>query len=79
MNPMHHLAEKNPRRATHWWLRVGAKDSDTSLSVIANLAAATTALGDDVDLAMYWDAGHGANEDPDAFVAWIGKITGYSA
>lgn len=79
MNPMHFLAEKNPGRSRHWWLRVGSKDSDTSLSVIANLAAATTGLGDDVDLAMYWDAGHGSNEDPDAFIAWIGKVTGYSA
>lgn len=79
MNPMHFLAEGNPGRSKHWWLRVGTKDSDTSLSVIANLAAAAAAQGDDVDLAMYWDAGHGANEDPDAFISWIGKITGYSA
>ena len=53
--------------------------TETIAYTASDLAAATTALGDDVDLAMYWDAGHGANEDPDAFVAWIGKITGYSA
>ncbi len=79
MNPMHFLGEKNASRSKHWWLRVGCKDSDTSLSVIANLAAAASGLGDSVDLAMYWDAGHGANEDPDAFIAWIARATGYTA
>ncbi|MDG5487755.1 subtype B tannase [Sphingomonas sp. BGYR3] len=70
MNPMGFLAEANPRRARRWWLRVGAKDTDTALTVVGNLAAQIRKLGDSVDAAMYWDAGHGADEDPDAFVRW---------
>lgn len=30
-----------------------------------------------VDARLYWDAGHGANLDPEDFIAWIGKITGF--
>ncbi|MFF5183766.1 subtype B tannase [Streptomyces sp. NPDC000345] len=80
MNPMYHLVDKvNPHRARHWWIRVGTKDSDTSLSVVANLATRLTELGDDVDTAYYWDAGHGADQDPGAFISWIGKVTGHRA
>ncbi|MCX4763057.1 Tat pathway signal protein [Streptomyces sp. NBC_01275] len=78
MNPMYHLVDKvNPHRAKHWWIRVGTKDSDTSLSVVANLATRLTNLGDDVDTSYYWDAGHGADLDPGDFITWIGKVTGY--
>jgi hypothetical protein len=75
MNPMHFLAKANPGRAKHWWIRVGTKDTDTSLTVVANLAAALDNLGDDVNAAIYWDAGHGANEDADAFITWIGRVS----
>ncbi|KUN87710.1 Tat pathway signal sequence domain protein [Streptomyces bungoensis] len=78
MNPMYHLVdEPNPHRAKHWWIRLGTKDSDTSLTVSANLAAAAHRLGDEVDHRYYWDEGHGANTDPGAFVAWIAEVTGY--
>lgn len=33
MNPMFHLAQKNPGRSKHWWIRLGTEDSDTSLTV----------------------------------------------
>ncbi|MGW0579559.1 subtype B tannase [Streptomyces sp. NPDC002920] len=78
MNPMHHLGGRaNPHRARHWWIRVGTKDSDTSLSVVANLATRLTGLGDQVNTSYYWDAGHGADLDPADFVSWIGKVSGY--
>ncbi|MDO5606782.1 MAG: subtype B tannase [Paracoccus sp. (in: a-proteobacteria)] len=77
MNPMPFLLEGNPARARHWWIRTGAKDSDTALTVTANLAAAARAQGDQVDQRYYWDAGHGANEDADDFIAWIARVTGY--
>ncbi|WP_416976466.1 subtype B tannase [Streptomyces sp. T028] len=78
MNPMYHLVDKvNPHRAKHWWIRVGTKDTDTSHSVVANLATRLTDLGDDVNTAYYWDAGHGADLDPGDFIAWIGKVSGH--
>ncbi|MEU2059681.1 subtype B tannase [Streptomyces sp. NPDC013455] len=78
MNPMYHLVRKpNPHRSKHWWIRLGTKDTDTSLTVSANLAAAAAGLGDDVNHLYYWDQGHGANTDPGDFIAWIAKVTGH--
>ncbi|MEU6196676.1 hypothetical protein [Streptomyces sp. NPDC047061] len=76
-NPMHYLEKHNPRRARHWWLRIGTSDTTHSLTAITNLALRTQNLGDDVNLKMYWDGGHGANEDPGDLIKWMGEITGY--
>ncbi|MVU80649.1 hypothetical protein GPX89_25785 [Nocardia sp. ET3-3] len=77
MNPMHFLDRQSPNRTKNWWIRVGTKDSDTSLTIVGNLAARLHNLGDNVNAAMYWDAGHGANEDAEDFITWIGTTTGY--
>ena len=78
MNPMYFLARKNLARSKYWWIRVGTSDTNTSLTVVGNLAAAAHGLGDTVNSLMYWDGGHGDNEDAPAFIEWIAKITGYS-
>ncbi|MBG0854479.1 Tat pathway signal sequence domain protein [Streptomyces spinoverrucosus] len=79
MNPMYFLVEKaNPQRAKHWWIRLGTKDTDTSHTVSANIAAAAAGLGDEVNHLYYWDEGHGANTDPGDFITWIAKVTGYT-
>jgi hypothetical protein len=75
MNPMHFIGSANLRRARHWWIRVGTKDTDTSLTISANLAAALASLGDDVNSLMYWDGGHGVNNDAGDFIGWVGAIT----
>ena len=75
MNPMYFLAAANPGRSRRWWLRVGTKDSDTSLTIVSNLALAAEKLGDDVNTAYYWDAGHGANEDVGDFLNWVGRLS----
>lgn len=74
MNPMPFLQDRNPGRARHWWLRVGTKDTDSTPVIVGNLAANLRDLGDDVNAAMYWDAGHGANLDADAFIAWAARL-----
>jgi hypothetical protein len=77
MNPMYHLVEDvNEKRSRHWWIRDGALDSATSLSVVGNLHARLKNLGDDVSTSYYWDAGHGADEDPGDFIAWIARMSG---
>ncbi|MFF3505641.1 subtype B tannase [Streptomyces sp. NPDC003247] len=78
MNPMYHLLEqRNPNRSKHWWIRLGTSDTDTALTVSANLASAADGLGDDVDHAYYWDKGHATNEDPGDFLKWVAQVTGY--
>jgi len=58
---------------THWRVRVGARDRDTSFTVAYNLARALKAdtKVKDVDYALFWDQGHAGNYDVlDAF-KWI--------
>lgn len=74
MNPMRFLADEYEKRAKHWFLRVGTKDSDTSLTIVSNLDSLLRGIGDSVDTAYYWDGGHGANEDPDKFIDWVKSL-----
>ncbi|CAM5303036.1 Alpha/beta hydrolase OS=Streptomyces fumanus OX=67302 GN=GCM10018772_25270 PE=4 SV=1 [Streptomyces fumanus] len=80
MNPMFHLLEeRNPHRSRHWWIRLGTSDTDTALTVAANLAMAVDNLGDEVDHAYYWDKGHATNEDPGDFFKWVAEVTGHKS
>jgi hypothetical protein len=78
MNPLYHLRRKNPSRARFWWVRTGTLDTNTAHTVVGNLAAITTGLGDSVNSALYWDGGHAVNFDSPDLMEWIGKLTGYS-
>jgi hypothetical protein len=76
MNPMYFIGWNNSGMAGHWWIRLGTSDAHTSLTVAGNLAASLENRNKDVSALMYWDAGHGADEDAEDFIAWAGKITG---
>lgn len=78
MNPMYFIEQDCSGCAKHWWIRYGSSDNNTALSVITNLATSLENKGKDVSTVLYWDAGHGADEDAEAFIAWIGEITGYN-
>ena len=78
MNPLYHLRRENPSRARYWWIRTGTLDTNTAHTVVSNLAALTSELGDSVNSAMYWDGGHAVNFDSPDLIEWIGKLTGYS-
>jgi len=77
MNPMYFIAQNNRGMADHWWIRMGTSDNHTSLTVVGNLAAGLENRNKDVNAWLYWDAGHGADQDAEDFIAWIGKITGF--
>ena len=64
--------------AKYWWIRHGTSDNHTSPTVITNLAINLEDRNMDVNALLYWDAGHGADEDPEDFIAWIGNITGFT-
>jgi hypothetical protein len=66
-------------RARHWWIRTGTLDTNTAHTVVANLAAKTASLGDDVNSFLYWDGGHAVNEDAPEFVEWVADRTGYTS
>ena len=77
MNPMYFISQAYSGCADYWWIRHGASDNDTALPVITNLATSLENSGKSVNALLYWDAGHGADEDPEDFIAWIAQITGY--
>jgi hypothetical protein len=77
MNPMYFVTQKNAGAAGNYWIRYGTSDANTSLPVIANLAAGMATIGKNVNSLMYWDAGHGANQDSADLMKWIGSTTGY--
>ncbi|MCX4598557.1 hypothetical protein OG819_56595 [Streptomyces sp. NBC_01549] len=76
---MYFIGESNDSQAKYWWIRTGTKDTDTSLTIVGNLALSLENLGDDVNALMYWDAAHGADEDPGDSITWIGDVTGYTS
>jgi len=78
MNPMYFIGQNNNGIAGHWWIRMGTSDNHTSLTVIGNLAASLENRNKNVNARLYWDAGHGADEDAEDFIAWIGTITGFA-
>jgi len=77
MNAMYFTGKNNVGCAQNWWLRQGTSDNHTSQTVIANLAASLENTGKNVNTFLYWDAGHGADQDAEDFISWMGIITGF--
>jgi hypothetical protein len=78
MNPMYFIGQNNSFCAKYWWLRHGTAETGIPQTVIINLTASLENRNKSVNTWLYWDAGHGANEDPEDFIAWIGNITGFA-
>jgi hypothetical protein len=64
--------------AKYWWIRGGTLDTNTAHTIVGNLAASLENPGDNVNASMYWDGGHGDNDDAPEFITWIGNITGHA-
>jgi hypothetical protein len=79
MNVMYFVGQNNTGCSKYWWLRQGSSDNHTSQTVLINLATSLENGRKNVNTWLYWDAGHGANEDPEDFIAWISSTTGYTA
>lgn len=58
---------------THWRIRNGARDRDTSFTVAYNISRALKADAKvkDVDFALHWDQGHAGNYDVQSAFTWI--------
>ena len=78
MNPLYFITRHNDGIAAHWWLHHGAIETDSAPVSTINMAAGLENMGRDVHAVIFWDAGHCEDLDPNGFVTWIGKITGYS-
>lgn len=71
MNPMYFALRKNPGCATHWWIRYGAAEKDTSIPVFADFATALENADKDVNARLVWDGGHCEDDDPEGLMAWM--------
>lgn len=78
MNAMYFIGQNNDGCAKNWWLRQGTSDNHTSQTVIVNLATILENQGKDVNTFLYWDAGHGADQDPEDFISCIDNVTGFT-
>lgn len=78
MNAMYFIGQNISDCVQYWWLRQGTSDNHTSQTVIANLATSLENRNKVVNTFLYWDAGHGADEDAEDFITWIGDVTGFS-
>lgn len=74
MNPMCFLTEDNNGIATHWYIRHGAKDRDTSFLVPVNLATRLENIGKDVNFALPWNRPHSGDYNLDDLFGWIEKV-----
>ncbi|MDO4435520.1 MAG: subtype B tannase [Cardiobacteriaceae bacterium] len=68
MNPMNFI-ENSP--TSHYRIRVGSKDSDTSLAISAMLHAKLKQEGKDSDYVLAWEKGHAGDYDLEALFTWI--------
>jgi hypothetical protein len=74
VNAMYFIGHNNSGCAQYWWIRQGTSDNHTSQTVIVNLATSLENRNKVVNTFLYWDAGHGADQDPEDFIAWIGRL-----
>lgn len=77
MNAMYFTGQSNSGCAGYWWLRNGSSDNHTSQTVMINLAASLQNLNKEVNSWVFWDGGHCADYEPEEFIEWIGKVTGF--
>jgi hypothetical protein len=78
MNAMYFIGQNNSSCTNNWWLRQGTSDNHTSQTVIVNLATSLENQKRNVNTFLYWDAGHGADQDAEEFISWMSKLTGFS-
>lgn len=48
------------------------------VAFMVNLATTLENQDKNLDTWLFWNGGHCADEDPEVFINWIGKITGYT-
>lgn len=70
MDAMLMLQDSKATVATHWRIRHGSVDRDTSLAVPTLLAAAARKRGADVDFAIPWGVPHSGDYDLSDLFAW---------
>lgn len=75
INPLNYIGtEEKSDMASHYRIRVGASDADTSFMVSMILALKLKAAGKPVDYALVWDKPHCEADYPGEICRWIDEI-----
>lgn len=74
MNPMNYIQDPDAVTTSHWRIRHGECDRDTSLAISAILTAKLREEGCEVDYHSPWDTPHDGDYDLDELFAWIDGI-----
>ena len=75
MNPLTYVRGRNMGCCQHWWIRHGAAESGNSRASVIYMATELSGQGKKVNAALFWDAGHCKDLDPQGFIDWIVSIT----
>ncbi|OUY05967.1 subtype B tannase [Acinetobacter populi] len=75
MNPNPYIGLAQSNTASHWRIRHGSKDSDTSLAIPVILATLLENKGYDVDFALAWDKPHSGDYDLTELFSWMDQIS----
>ena len=75
MNPLTYVIGRNKGCSQHWWIRHGAAESGNSRASVIYMATELNGQGKKVNAALFWDAGHCQDNDPQGFIDWIVSIT----
>ena len=76
MNPLYYVFGRNKGCSVHWWIRHGAAESGNSRASVITMAAELSGQGKHVNGALFWDANHCQDKDPEGFIDWILELTG---
>ncbi|WP_138495028.1 subtype B tannase [Paenibacillus pinistramenti] len=74
MNPLNYIDADGASTSQYWRIRIGTKDSDTSLAVSTILATTLQNKGYNVDFSMPWDIPHSGDYDLDELFAWADQV-----
>lgn len=74
MNPVWFIREENPGVCSHWRIRHGAFDRDTSLAIPVILQTLLKNKGFDVDFFFPWGLPHSGDYDTEELFSWIDSI-----
>jgi hypothetical protein len=74
MNPLPFLKDAQALKATHWRIRHGEADRDTSLAIPAILALSLEKIGLHPDIHFPWGIPHAGDYDLPALFQWIDSI-----
>jgi hypothetical protein len=75
MNPMDYVGTNNADTASHWYIRYGEKDANTSIAVPTIFSQKLKNSGKDVNYHLEWNKGHAGDYNLNEMFKWANSIT----